>query len=459
MIRRRTDIFFSLFVPLNFLLWLGIAIYEIQNDPYKSTAPIRRSNYYLDLILLRSLANISIYSIISILITISFLFIASALKARWIVFVAISLIVITISSFIVLIPWELTILIFNSAKSHSSVFIIAALVATLLYLSYQVTIFVCTKETNVNLTAELISQSCPAILHSFLALSVSLAIAFLSIIALMITMNTSLSKLFDYFPWDNNYGIPATSLDILRLSIFLIGGMHLFNFIWNFGFAVTSDYFAHFYARSENEKPRNAYIFQSTSRIAKYHLGTVALLSMPILPSVCALIMAFKTNRRCSTKSTYASINFFSKLCLIADISDYALVQTSINGYKAFKSISEMFELGQRSSLLFLTLNAISTKIIEICIVLATIVGMIVRLWSLPMYHDIPLSRNPTHSKLHVADDTMAVYQVFIAAVYISCICKSVMRSAMCTFSIYQMNCIRMTDTMDDHIAIAEQSI
>lgn len=91
----------------------------------------------------------------------------------------------------------------------------------------------------------------------------------------------------------------------------------------------------------------------------RYHLGTIAFLSTPILPSICALAMAFKTNEKYSTKSSYKSIDFFSKISLILDVSDYALVNTSIYGYKSLKSIMEMFDLHQRTSLLFLTFNAV----------------------------------------------------------------------------------------------------
>lgn len=102
----------------------------------------------------------------------------------------------------------------------------------------------------------------------------------------------------------------------------------------------------------------------------------------------------------------------------------------------------------------FSFLLKISNKIVSICIVLATIIGMIIRIFILPLHHDIPFYRLSQG-----ASDDMMFYEVFVAAVYVNFMCKSLTRSAMCTLSIYKMTSFQFPEAFEDRIAITEQSI
>lgn len=90
----------------------------------------------------------------------------------------------------------------------------------------------------------------------------------------MITINVSLAKIFDpnYLNYDHtrNQDRKPSYLDLLPVSIFLIAGIYIFNFVWNFGFTIMSNYSANFYARSNSEKNSNVNIFRNIERIARY---------------------------------------------------------------------------------------------------------------------------------------------------------------------------------------------
>ncbi|XP_058798835.1 uncharacterized protein LOC131668572 [Phymastichus coffea] len=318
-------------------IWLYTIITVINYD----TIPLEQLNLTREIDLLtieqmhpRFTWKFPLCTIIGGLITVAYVYFLTQSIGRYIVYVGMLLICLTL---LLLIGVFVFASLYLYAGVFGSILIIILFALLLLIIAYFIISFRCILNVGNESIFEIISDSCRALRY---CPSITIFTCVMSVIIILIlTFMVYITKIIIFSNCSD-------SIFRFYVIINLYCAVTLTNFFTNFTQIVIAGYVID-WVWLKDPTLNSLSIRHSFDRAFNFHMGTVAFFSIPLLPHIWSIYLVCKSHDSDSNavKQYNFTTRFFSQLRVFMNVVDFGIIQTPIYGYECRTAIQAAHDL------------------------------------------------------------------------------------------------------------------